>query len=123
MKIRNKILLSVALLSLSASAASRLEQSFLNPSYDARPWSFWYWMYGAVTEEGVKADLEAMKNVGLGGTYLMPIKTVEGAPQYEGKAPQLSPEWWRLVGRSMEIADSLGLKLGMHICDGFALAG
>lgn len=53
----------------------------------------------------------------------MPIKTVEGAPQYEGKAPQLSPEWWRLVGRSMEIADSLGLKLGMHICDGFALAG
>lgn len=123
MKIRNKILLSVALLSLSASAASRLEQSFLDPSYDARPWSFWYWMYGAVTEEGVKADLEAMKNVGLGGTYLMPIKTVEGAPQYEGKAPQLSPEWWRLVGRSMEIADSLGLKLGMHICDGFALAG
>lgn len=123
MKIRNKILLSVALLSLSASAASRLEQSFLNPSYDARPWSFWYWMYGAVTEEGGKADLEAMKNVGLGGTYLMPIKTVEGAPQYEGKAPQLSPEWWRLVGRSMEIADSLGLKLGMHICDGFALAG
>lgn len=123
MKIRNKILLSVALLSLSASAASRLEQSFLNPSYDARPWSFWYWMYGAVTEEGVKADLEAMKNVGLGGTYLMPIKTVEAAPQYEGKAPQLSPEWWRLVGRSMEIADSLGLKLGMHICDGFALAG
>lgn len=113
----------MALLSLSASAASRLEQSFLNPSYDARPWSFWYWMYGAVTEEGVKADLEAMKNVGLGGTYLMPIKTVEGAPQYEGKAPQLSPEWWRLVGRSMEIADSLGLKLGMHICDGFALAG
>lgn len=123
MKIRNKILLSVALLSLSASAASRLEQSFLDPSYDARPWSFWYWMYGAVTEEGVKADLEAMKNVGLGGTYLMPIKTVEAAPQYEGKAPQLSPEWWRLVGRSMEIADSLGLKLGMHICDGFALAG
>ena len=113
----------MALLSLSASAASRLEQSFLNPSYDARPWSFWYWMYGAVTEDGVKADLEAMKNVGLGGTYLMPIKTVEGAPQYEGKAPQLSPEWWRLVGRSMEIADSLGLKLGMHICDGFALAG
>lgn len=123
MKIRNKILLSVALLSLSASAASRLEQSFLNPSYDARPWSFWYWMYGAVTEEGVKADLEAMKNVGLGGTYLMPIKTVEAAPEYAGKAPQLSPEWWRLVGRSMEIADSLGLKLGMHICDGFALAG
>ncbi len=111
------------MLALNVSAGPTLERAFADPPFEAAPWCFWYWMYGAVTEEGIKADLEAMKNVGLGGTYLMPIKTVEAAPQYEGKAPQLSPEWWRLVGRSMEIADSLGLKLGMHICDGFALAG
>lgn len=111
------------MLALNVSAGPTLERAFADPLFEAAPWCFWYWMYGAVTEEGIKADLEAMKNVGLGGTYLMPIKTVEAAPQYEGKAPQLSPEWWRLVGRSMEIADSLGLKLGMHICDGFALAG
>ncbi len=110
-------------MSLGVSASPTLEQAFADPSYAARPWSFWYWMFGAVTEEGIKADLEAMKNVGLGGTYLMPIKSVEMAPEFEGKAPQLSPKWWRLVGRSMEIADSLGLQLGMHICDGFALAG
>ena len=30
---------------------------------------------------------------------------------------------WELVRFSMEEADRLGLKLGMHICDGFALAG
>lgn len=123
MKLRDILLSATAVLSLNVSAQSALEQRFSAPPAEADPWCFWYWMYGAVTEEGIKADLEAMKNVGLGGTYLMPIKAVETAPQYEGKAPQLSPEWWRLVGRSMEIADSLGLKLGMHICDGFALAG
>ncbi len=123
MKLRDILLSATAVLSLNVSAQSALEQRFSAPPAEADPWCFWYWMYGAVTEEGIKADLEAMKNVGLGGTYLMPIKSVETAPQYEGKAPQLSPEWWRLVGRSMEIADSLGLKLGMHICDGFALAG
>ena len=111
------------MLALNVSAGPTLERAFANPPFEANPWCFWYWMYGAVTEEGIKADLEAMKQVGLGGTYLMPIKSVEAGAQYEGKAPQLSPEWWRLVGRSMEIADSLGLKLGMHICDGFALAG
>lgn len=111
------------MLSLSVSAQPTLERAFSNPPFEAQPWCFWYWMFGAVTEEGIKADLEAMKNVGLAGTYLMPIKSPEMGPQYDGKAPQLSPEWWRLVGRSMEIADSLGLKLGMHICDGFALAG
>lgn len=123
MSIRNKFLASLAVAALGVSASPTLEQSFLNPSFEARPWSFWYWMFGAVSEEGIKADLEAMKDAGLGGTYLMPIKSVEMAPEYEGKAPQLSPEWWRLVGRSMEIADSLGLQFGMHICDGFALAG
>lgn len=123
MRLRNILLSATAVLSLNVSAQSALEQRFSAPPAEADPWCFWYWMYGAVTEEGIKADLEAMKHVGLGGTYLMPIKSVETAPEYEGKAPQLSPEWWRLVGRSMEIADSLGLKLGMHICDGFALAG
>ncbi|MDE6555600.1 MAG: DNA-binding protein [Duncaniella sp.] len=123
MNLRNIFLSALTMFALGGSAQPALEQTFVNPPFEAQPWCFWYWMYGAVTEEGIKADLEAMKQIGLGGTYLMPIKTVEGAPQYEGKAPQLSPEWWRLVGRSMEIADSLGLKLGMHICDGFALAG
>ncbi|MDE6178431.1 MAG: DNA-binding protein, partial [Duncaniella sp.] len=123
MRLRDKIVLAAAALSLNLSAATTLEHRFAEPPFEARPWCFWYWMYGAVTEEGIKADLEAMKDAGLGGTYLMPIKSVETAPQFGGKAPQLSPRWWHLLGRSVEIADSLGLRLGMHICDGFALAG
>ena len=79
-------------------------------------------MYGAVSKEGITADLEAMKHAGLGGTYLMPIKGVSEGAQYNGKAQQLTPEWWEMVRFSMEEADRLGLKLGMHICDGFALA-
>lgn len=123
MNLRRLLLSSLTLLTLQSNALDILEQRFVTPPFEADPWCFWYWMYGAVTEEGIKADLEAMKQIGLGGTYLMPIRTVDAAPEYEGQAPQLSPEWWRLVGRSIEIADSLGLKLGMHICDGFALAG
>ena len=90
---------------------------------DARPWTFWYWMYGAVTPEGITADLEAMKQVGLGGAYLMPIKGVDQGPEYEGQAQQLTPEFWEMVDHSMKEAKRLGLRLGMHICDGFALAG
>lgn len=123
MNLRKLLLSSLTILSLQSYAQSSLEQKFITPPFEAHPWCFWYWMYGAVSEEGIKADLEAMKQIGLGGTYLMPIKSIEDGAQYEGRAPQLSPEWWRLVGRSIEIADSLGLKLGMHICDGFALAG
>ena len=80
-------------------------------------------MYGAVTPEGITADLEAMKQVGLGGAYLMPIKGVGQGPEYEGQAQQLTPEFWEMVDYSMKEAKRLGLRLGMHICDGFALAG
>ncbi len=93
-----------------------------------RPWTFWYWMYGAVSEAGIRADLQAMKDVGLGGCYLMPIRgTGEsrtslpplGAPA----AQQLTPQFWRMVDCALQQADSLGLEMGIHVCDGFALAG
>ena len=106
-----------------AQQTRSLRDQFLNPSDEAKPWTFWYWMYGAVSKEGITADLEAMKHAGLGGTYLMPIKGIHEGAQYDGKAQQLTPEWWEMVRFSMEEADRLGLKLGMHICDGFALAG
>lgn len=42
-----------------------LREQFQNPSDEAKPWTFWYWMFGAVSKEGITADLEAMKHAGL----------------------------------------------------------
>lgn len=104
-------------------AQQSLREQFLCPPTEAKPWTFWYWMYGAVSAQAITADLEAMKQVGLGGAYLMPIKSIEQGKEHGGTAEQLSPQWWQLVHHSMSEADRLGLKLGVHICDGFALAG
>lgn len=105
---------------------NNLEEQFRDPTAgESDPWTFWYWMYGAVSKEGISADLEAMHEIGLGGAYLMPIRSdaENNAFDYSPAYDQLTPEWWELVRFSMEEADRLGLKLGMHICDGFALAG
>ncbi|MDR3651805.1 MAG: glycosyl hydrolase [Paludibacter sp.] len=98
-----------------------LYNQFNHPSVEAKPWTFWYWMHGAVSKPGIKADLEAMKQIGLGGAYLMTIRGVDGT--YPNAVSQLTPQWWEMVRYSMQEADSLGLKLGMHVSDGFALAG
>ena len=103
-------------------AQPTLYNQFTTPPAEAKPWTFWYWMHGAVSKEGIKADLQAMQQIGLGGAYLMPIRGVEGT-DYPNPVSQLTPEWWEMVRFSMQQADSLGLKLGMHISDGFALAG
>ena len=59
-----------------------VSDAFKNPdNFEAKPWCFWYWMHGAVTKEGITTDLEAIAQNGLGGTYLMPIKSVEMKPE------------------------------------------
>ncbi|MFY7890079.1 MAG: glycosyl hydrolase, partial [Spirosomataceae bacterium] len=88
-----------------------------------RPWVFWYWIQGAVSKEGITADLEAMKEAGIGGAYLMPIKGPASPPTLSPAVAQLTPEWWKLVKFSMSEAARLGLEMGMHVSDGFALAG
>lgn len=105
-----------------AGAQPALQEQFRTPSGEARPWVIWYWMYGAVSKDGIKADLKAMKDANLGGAYLMTIRGPERF-DYPGAVNQLTPAWWEMVRYSMEQADSLGLQLGMHISDGFALAG
>ena len=104
------------------NAQQTTNTQYLTPNTQS-PWTFWYWMYGAVSKAGIKADLKCMKDVGLGGCYLMPIRGVDERPEYKGEANQLTPKFWEMVDYAFQQADSLGLQMGIHICDGFALAG
>lgn len=114
-------LLSVFL--LQAQAQQQWVNNYLQPTKDYQPWTFWYWMYGCVTDDGIRADLKAMKQAGIAGAYLMPIKDVSDGAQYNGTARQLSDNWWKRMDTVFRVADSLQLDLGIHISDGFALAG
>lgn len=107
----------------SISSNNQLEQAFQHPPEAAKPWVFWYWMQAAVTREGITADLQAMKEAGIGGAYLMPIKGAANPPYLTPPVEQLTPEWWAMVKFTMQEADRIGVKLAMHDCDGFALAG
>ncbi|MDR2938607.1 MAG: DNA-binding protein [Prevotellaceae bacterium] len=100
-----------------------LEADFKNPPASAKSWTMWYWMNAAVSREGITADLEAMKEMGLGGAYLMPVYDKKEPAIIEPAAEQMSPLWWDMVRHAMSEADRLGLKLAMHACDGFAVAG
>ncbi|WP_460557852.1 glycosyl hydrolase [Ferruginibacter profundus] len=100
-----------------------IEQTFLHPPESAKPWVFWYWMHAAVSKAGITADLEAMKQVGIGGAYLMPIQDTLSSIPFQPTVRQLTPEWWGMVKFAMQEAKRLKLKLAMHVSDGFALAG
>ena len=108
---------------LRAQNPDQLRELFQSPPESAKPWVFWYWMHAAVSHEGITADLEAMKDAGIGGAYLFTIKGVTQPPLYEPPAEQLSPEWYEMVRFAFAEADRLGLKMAIHSCDGFTVAG
>ncbi|MCP4313431.1 MAG: hypothetical protein GY790_19410 [Bacteroidetes bacterium] len=102
---------------------SKLESGFLNPPPDARPHTFWIWMNGNVTREGITADLEAMARVGIGGVLLFNVAGSHGTDIPAGPVDYLSDEWLNLVKYTAGEADRLGIEMGLHNCAGWATTG
>ncbi|HMP83198.1 MAG TPA: glycosyl hydrolase [Verrucomicrobiota bacterium] len=107
---------------IASSADTSLPRQFTDPSWEARPWVFWYWINGNVTREGITKDLEAMKEVGIGGAYLFSITTYVRKNFITPPADSLTPHWWELVTHAMGEAKRLDLKLAFNACDGWATA-
>jgi len=109
---------------VSAQENPKKENTLFQPTVESsRPWVYWYWMQSAYSKEGITADLEAMKQAGIGGAYLMTIKGPANPPLINPPILQLSPEFWNLVHWALTEADRLGVKIAFHPADGFAVAG
>ncbi|GAB3170808.1 glycosyl hydrolase [Telluribacter humicola] len=104
---------------LRHKAVVGLEESFVKPPASARPQTWWHWMNGNVTKEGITLDLEAMQRVGIGGFQNFDAGT--GIP--EGPIKYLSPEWLELKKHAIREADRLGLEFTMHNCPGWSSSG
>ncbi len=120
------ILLLACFLAFSAckqESQTQMQEVFNTPAESTKPWVFWYWIKAAVSKEGITADLEAMAENGIGGAYLIPIQNVEEPPLFEPPVETLTPEWWEMLDYAFKEAKRLGLKIAMHSCDGFAVAG
>ncbi|GMV25169.1 MAG: hypothetical protein AMXMBFR58_12000 [Phycisphaerae bacterium] len=112
-------LFAACLLAVSGRAQTALEKGFTNPPDSAKPHTWWHWMNGNITAEGITLDLEAMKAVGLGGAQIFNVS--ESIP--DGGVKIMSPEWRRLVQHAVSEADRLGLELCMHNCSGWSSSG
>jgi hypothetical protein len=101
------------------AAPATLESQFLRPPADARPHTWWHWMNGNVTADGITRDLEAMARVGVGGVQMFDVGT--GIPK--GPVETLSAEWLRLVRHAASEANRLGMSFTMHNCPGWSSTG
>jgi hypothetical protein len=104
-------LLNLSLLLSSFVAAKPLDDAlFAKPPAEARPWVYWFWLNGNISSNGITADLEAMKRVGIGGVLIMEVD--QGAPV--GPADFMSPQWRDLFKHVAAEARRLGLEVNMN---------
>ncbi len=106
-------------LTTSAASTDSLETGFLNPPDSARPQTWWHWMNGNITKEGITADLEAMKRIGLGGATIVNVDC--GIPR--GPVTFMSPQWREDFKFAVQDANRLGLELCVENCAGWSSSG
>ncbi len=104
------------------NSGDALERGFQNPPESAKPRVWWHWMNGNITKEGIKADLEWMKRVGIGGfqnfdAALNTPRVVEKPLVY------MTPDWKDAFKYTATLADQLGLEMAIAGSPGWSESG
>ena len=102
-----------------ADDGASLRDAFTNPPESAKPGVYWFFLDGNLSKEGMRADLDALKNAGLGRAIMM--EADQGGPR--GKVEYMTPEWldcWRDAARR---AEELDIDLTTSVGPGWCGAG
>jgi hypothetical protein len=116
------VLLATAAPAQILPAGDALARGFADPPPSARPRTWWHWLNGNITTEGIDEDLDWMKRVGLGGAEAFDASL--GTPQIVATPlPYMTPAWKAAFAHAAANADSLGLELGISSSPGWSETG
>lgn len=97
--------------------APKIEE-FAAPGGNARLQTWWHWINGNVSKEGIRRDLDEMADKGYGTAVIF---SLEGS--LEGPVRFGSPAWYDAFAYAAEVAAANGMEIGAHNCDGWNEAG
>ena len=107
----------------AARAALPTGDAFQNPGHESRPETWFHFIGGNISKEGISADLEAVKSAGIGGIHLFHGQFGGAWPRVPEQVACLSEKWDSLVGFAADECKRLGLDFTMQNCPGWATAG
>lgn len=96
-----------------------LASGFSNPPAEAKARTWWHWVNGHVSREGIIADLEAMHRLGIQEAQLFNVDM--GIPN--GTLKYLSPEWLDMLAFAVSEAKRLGMEIGLNNSAGWSSTG
>ncbi len=127
---KNKRLLTRAFLAgasallMGCAAADKRETGFVTPPSSVQTGTYWYWIEGNISKEGVEKDLEAMKAAGINRAFVANIGGAgTGDPNSQYKVEFMSGEWWNITRAALKKATELGIDIGMFNSPGWSQSG
>lgn len=127
---KNKRLLTRAFLAgtsallMGCAAADKRETGFVTPPSSVQTGTYWYWIEGNISKEGVEKDLEAMKAAGINRAFVANIGGAgTGDPNSQYKVEFMGDEWWNITRAALKKATELGIDIGMFNSPGWSQSG
>ena len=87
----------------------------------ARPGIRWWWLGSAVTEEGLRYNMEQFASRGIGTVEITPIYGVQGND--DNNIDFLSPRWMKMLNVCMSEGRRLGIQVDMNCGTGWPFGG
>ena len=122
-------LLSAVSCGPKASDTERLARDFSQPPMEYRPYVWWHWMGPNFSKEGIRADLEAMAEAGIGGATIFNLASAvqeTHAPVENNPWPEQtyrSEAYWEALEYAAKVAGELGMEIGLHNSPGYSTTG
>lgn len=96
---------------------------FTNPPENVKINTWWHWLDGNITREGITRDLEAMKAQGVVQATILNVGLFGDRDFGVQKVKFGSDQWFEMFRWALQEANRLGIKIGAHNCDGWSSSG
>jgi len=103
------------------AAVTSLEEEFITPPVESQTWCYWWWLKGWIDEEGIRADLDHMKSMGISGALVFHAGPKGNKTPFTTEF--LSPRWQELFRHAVEQAALRNIEIGLNLCDGWDSGG
>lgn len=107
---------------VSAQADKGLLKRWHDPTPDFRMKTWWFFGYESTTDQGITADVEALRDAGFGGVVYYDQNHAKD-PMANGAEDAFSPTWWHHLRFAAEEANRVGLSFEMNISNGYCAGG
>jgi len=118
-----KIILALLFISIGCMAQDFSIRDFKNPPTSVHVHTWWHWIDGRITREGITKDLESMKQQGISQATILNVGMPVGKDLIVAQSKFGTGQWYGMFEWALQEANRLGMTIGIHNCDGWSESG